>query len=128
MPTAFLATMKRTTARAEHVLGVEQGHTSRQGFWLEGHSLGVLSCIGATDEDASIDGHVIRLGALTKVRIDVTVEWDSFSFDHDSRFGRVLTIEDDQIKLDASPGRAEPEKLREIEDFIDHVLAAIAGT
>lgn len=119
--------MKRVTTRAEHVLGIKQSPTERQVYWLEGHSQGVLSCVGVTDEDASIDGRVIRLSGLSKVHVDVAIEWDSFSPDHESRFGRVLTV-DDEIKFDASPGRAEPQNLREIEDFIDHVLAAIAGS
>ena len=123
---AFLAILQRSAARAEHVLRVKHGHDSRQCFWLEGHSLGVLSCEGLTDEEASIEGRVIRLSAVTNVRILASVQADTFSFDHEARFGRVLTIADEGITLDASPGKGDPEKLGQIEDFIDHVLAAIA--
>ena len=33
----------------------------------------------------------------------------------------------DDVALDATPGTGPPDKLKQIEDFIDHVLAAYVG-
>jgi hypothetical protein len=57
MPQAYLATLKRVTAQAAtRQLGIEESNTSRIAYWVDGRTLGTLSCKGSSDEDGKING------------------------------------------------------------------------
>jgi hypothetical protein len=132
MPTAFLVALKHLTDSATATLGIKTSLTDRSAYWLDGHSLGVLSCSGATDEDANIEGRVIRLDSLVSVDLEVKVaEYDKFTDSTDSTEppGRVLTVKSahgEPIKFDATPRSAGADRLKATESFIDAVLAALA--
>lgn len=129
MPTAFLVALKHLTDSATATLGIKTSLTDRSAYWLDGHSLGVLSCSGATDEDANIEGRVIRLDSLVSVGLEVKVaEYDKFTDSTDPP-GRVLTVTSahgEPIKFDATPRSAGADRLKATESFIDAVLAALA--
>ncbi|MGY4650118.1 hypothetical protein [Mycobacterium sp. URHB0021] len=124
MPPAFLTVLRHLVTGADAVLGTKTSVDERQGFWLRGRSLGVLSCRGMSDEDAQIDGRVIRLDALRDVHLEVPMEYNRW--ENSSTYGRVLTIDGD-IKFSSAPGAASADLLSRIEDFIDRVLILIAG-
>lgn len=124
MPMAFVAVVRRTTAHADHMVGVRRDGNAREVFWLEGGILGVLSCMGNSDEDAVISGHIVQLDSFGVLAVEVAVEFNRW--EQSSSFGRVLMITDD-IKIDATPGSALPEVLEQREEFIDAVLAVVAG-
>jgi hypothetical protein len=109
------------------------GLTRRAGWHLDSCTtgccrrsvLGQLACSGATDADGEIKGWVRRLDELAQIDVEVKTApgtWD------DSRWvsGRILKINGDAL-LVASPGKFLPDKLNEIERFIDRLLAAFAG-
>ena len=108
-------------------MGVVVSSNERHAYWIDGRSLGVLSCQGVTDEDTVITGRICQLDTTVSVAIKVAVDYDRI--ENSSRSGRALTIrfpDDGLIELDASPGVAEPAERDKTEAFIDHVLAALA--
>ena len=108
-------------------LGVVVRSNERHAYWIDGRSLGVLSCQGVTDEDTVITGRICQLDTTVSVAIKVAVDYDRI--ENSSRSGRALTIrfpDDGLIGLDASPGVAEPAERDKAEAFIEHVLAALA--
>ena len=89
-------------------LGVVVSSNERHAYWIDGRSLGVLSCQGVTDEDTVITGRICQLDTTVSVAIKVAVDYDRI--ENSSRSGRALTIrfpDDGLIELDASPGVAE---------------------
>lgn len=125
IPRAYLRALKRSSEAASARLGIVIHGNEFRGYWLDGHSLGVLSCTGYTDEDAQISGQILQLDHLVSVDLRVTVDFNPVINRGD--WGRVLLIEGAELfRLDASPGRGLPEKRVEIEAFIDEVLAALA--
>jgi hypothetical protein len=109
-------------------LGVVVSSNERHAYWIDGRSLGVLSCQGVTDEDTVITGRICQLDTTVSVAVKVAVDYDRI--ENSSRSGRALTIrfpDDGLIELNASPsGVAEPAERDKTEAFIDHVLAALA--
>ena len=94
-------------------LGVVVSSNERHAYWIDGRSLGVLSCQGVTDEDTVITGRICQLDTTVSVAIKVAVDYDRI--ENSSRSGRALTIrfpDDGLIELDASPGVAEPGRAR----------------
>jgi hypothetical protein len=84
MPRAFLATARRLTAKAAHRVGVEHRHTDRDVFWIDGRTLGVLSCLGEAerndapaDEDAEISGRLLQLHKVTNVHLRVKTTYST---------------------------------------------------
>ena len=127
MPESYLLALTHLVAAASAHLAVVVTGNERHAYWIDGRSLGVLSCQGVTDEDTVITGRICQLDTTVSVAIKVNVEYDSY--ENSSRSGRVLTIrfpDDGLIELDASPGVAEPAERNKTEAFIDHVLAALA--
>jgi hypothetical protein len=95
-------------------LGVVVSSNERHAYWMDGRSLGVLSCQGVTDEDTVITGRICQLDTTVSVAIKVAVDYDRI--ENSSRSGRALTIrfpDDGLIELDASPGVAEPGRARQ---------------
>jgi hypothetical protein len=130
MPPVYLAQLKNLVDNTDASLGIRRSATERSAFWLNGRTLGYLSCTGLTDADAEtqINGLVLRLDGVARIDIDVKIgpaEW-GFNEDGPRDSGRILRINGETL-LDASPGSALPDKRAEIEQFIDQVLAAFAG-
>ena len=127
MPESYLRELQRLVGAASAHLGVVVSSNERHAYWIDGRSLGVLSCQGVTDEDTVITGRICQLDTTVSVAIKVAVDYDRT--ENSSRSGRALTIrfpDDGLIELDASPGVAEPAERDKTETFIDHVLAALA--
>src|ERR1700737_2253793 len=127
MPESYLRELKRLVGAASAHLGVVVSSNERHACWIDGRSLGVLSCQGVPDEDALITGRICQLDTTVSVAIKVAVDYDRT--ENSSRSGRALTIrfpDDGLIELDASPGVAEPAERDKTETFIDHVLPAVA--
>lgn len=125
MPDAFLSQLRRLVDGADATLGVRHSGTARTAFWLKDRVLGHLGCTGNTDGDAKIQGWVLRLDDVAQIDIDVKVvpgDWD----DSPGVSGRVLKVKGNAL-VDASPRSALPEKLDEIEQFIDQILGVFAG-
>lgn len=76
MPSAFLTALRHFVNGADLMLGTNTSVSERQGFWLRGRSLGMLFCRGMSDEDAQVDGRVIRLDGLLDVRLEVPVDYN----------------------------------------------------
>src|SRR6476619_673958 len=127
MPESYLRELKRLVGAASAHLGVVVSSNERHAYWIDGRSLGVLSCQGLTDEDAVFTGRICQLDTTVSVAIKVAVDYDRI--ENSSRSGRALTVrfpDDGLIELDAShPGVAEPAERNKTEVFIDHVLAAL---
>jgi len=131
---AYIATLMRLTANvpADLRVGVEASRTERHAYWLDGHSLGLLSCLGAAElEDAAIDdqanisGGVIQLNS-SSVHLAVKNRFDTQR--HITESGRVLTLRsagDDKIVLDASPTGTRAHT--RLDAFIDKVLDTLTG-
>jgi hypothetical protein len=127
MPESYLRELQRLVGAASAHLGVVVSSNERHAYWIDGRSLGVLSCQGVTDEDTVITGRICQLDTTVSVAIKVAVDYDRI--ENSSRSGRALTIrfpDDGLIGLDASPGVAEPAERDKAEAFIEHVLAALA--
>lgn len=128
IPPAYVRALKCSTDGASARLGIVINSNERRAYWLDGRSLGILSCTGITDDDARISGEILQLDHLVSVKLNVAVRYDRFNNVSDS--GRVLAIEDFEsghFTFDASPQHFNSEKRDEIERFIDQVLAALAG-
>jgi len=128
MPPAYLEALRHLTDGASARLGVRLSNTERVAYWLDGHSIAALTCRGASDKDAEIEGAITRLTELRNVKIAVTVRYDEF---HPiSPFSRVLTMESPDcgnLVFDASPRSDVSEERRQVvETFIDAVLAALS--
>ena len=109
MPDSYLLALTQLVAAANAHLGAVVSDNERHAYWIDGRSLGVLSCRGFTEEDAVITGRICQLDTTVSVAINVSVDYDSS--EDSSRSGRLLTIrfpDDGLIELDASPGAAEP--------------------
>ena len=129
MPESYLRELQRLVGAASAHLGVVVSSNERHAYWIDGRSLGVLSCQCVTDEDTVITGRICQLDTTVSVAIKVAVDYDRI--ENSSRSGRALTIrfpDDGLIELDASPGVAEPAERDKTEAFIDHVLAALAAS
>ena len=57
-------------------LGVVVSSNERHAYWIDGRSLGVLSCQGVTDEDTVITGRICQLDTTVSVAIKVAVDYD----------------------------------------------------
>jgi hypothetical protein len=128
IPEAYLRELKRYLGTATPSIGhVEDGE--RSACWLNGRSLGVLRCTGIGDSDIKrIDGKIVQLNHVSAVDLTVNAHYDTGT--QQASTGRRLTIGDPEsldIVLDASPGKFLPDKRKQIESFIDHLLAALAG-
>jgi len=113
MPESYLRELQPSGAASAH-LGVVVSSNERHAYWIDGRSLGVLSCQGVTDEDTVITGRICQLDATVSVAIKVAVDYDRI--ENSSRSGRALTIrfpDDGLIELDASPAVAEPGRARQ---------------
>lgn len=124
---AYVEALQQLIGGASARVGVRRTDTDRIAYWLDGNVLGELSCQGVTDEEAAIEGRLIRLTELSTIKVAIGVEYDDFT--RVSRIGRVLTIEvsdGDQIILDATPRSAPSEQLAATERFIAELLAAYA--
>ena len=131
---AYIATLMQLMANvpADLRVGVEASRAERHAFWLDGHSVWSLSCLGAADlEDTAIDdqakisGGVIQLNSAS-VHLAVKNRFDTQRNITES--GRVLTLRSasqDKIVLDASPTFTGGHT--RLDAFIDKVLDAIAG-
>ena len=128
MPESYLRELKRLVGAASAHLGGVISSNERHAYWIDGRSLGVLSCQGVTDEDTVITGRICQLDTTVSVAIKVAVDYDRI--ENSSPSGRALTIrfpDDGLIELDASlPRVAEPAERNKTEAFIDHVRAALA--
>jgi hypothetical protein len=132
MPRAFLVMVKNMTSHATHRVGVVHSKTDRQVYWIDGRSLGVLTCEGiaeredaASDDALKITGRIFNLNLLTDVRLDLNIRYRGYGAKSGS--GRKLTIhapDNYELNLDASPNVRDAARL---EPFIDHVLDALAG-
>ena len=71
-------------------LGVVVSSNERHAYWIDGRSLGVLSCQGVTDKDTVITGRICQLTTTVSVAIKVAVDYDRI--ENSSRSGRALTI------------------------------------
>ena len=95
-------------------LGVVVSSNERHAYWMDGRSLGALSCQGVTDEDKVITGRICQLDTTVSVAIKVAVDYDRI--ENSSRSGRALTIrfpDDGLIELTRLPGgRARPSATR----------------
>jgi hypothetical protein len=131
---SYIATLMRLTDNvpADLRVGVQTSKTERHAYWLDGHTLGSLSCLGeadledtAIDDQANISGGVIQLNSAS-VHLAVKNRFDTQRNTTES--GRVLTLRsagDDKIVLDASPtGTGDHTHL---DAFIDKVLDTLAG-
>jgi hypothetical protein len=125
MPPAYVFQLRRLVGSAQATLGIRLSETERTAYWLDGRTLGHLACTGSTDADAAVSGWVLRLDDVGQIDIDVKIQRGRFE-DDSGMSGRVLKI-DGNMLLDASPGRLLPDKLAEIEVFIDRILAEYAG-
>jgi hypothetical protein len=131
MPRAFLAMVKNMTSHATHRLGVVHSKTERQVYWIDGRTLGVLTCLGAaerddaaTDDALEVTGRIFNLDLLPDVRLQLNIKYSGYG--GKSGWGRKLTIngpDNYELNLDASPNIRDAVRL---EPFIDHVLDALA--
>jgi len=124
---AYMRELKRYLDTATASLGLVLSDTERAAYWVDGRSFGVLSCKGTDDSEVKdIEGKILRLDHITGVDLTVVIHRNS---GHVST-GRRLTIghpDSPDIVLDASPGLFLPAKREQIEQFIDQLLAALAG-
>lgn len=122
MPHGFFRELRRLADGAEATLGIRDGEKARTAFWIKGRTLGQLICTGSNDADAKITGRVLRLDQLAQIDIEVKTApgvWD----DSPWMSGRILKIDGDTL-FDATPGKFAPDKLEQVDRFIDRVLAA----
>jgi hypothetical protein len=127
MAQAYLSQLRKLVDSADAVLGIRESPSERSAFWLEGHVLGCLTCTGENDGNAQINGWVLRLDDVAKIDLEVDVvikgPWD----DSPGVSGRVLKLNGGTL-LSASPHTARlPDKLAEIDQFIDRILAIFAS-
>jgi hypothetical protein len=125
MPAAYVLQLRRLTDTAEATLGIKHSSTARTAFWVAGRVLGQLTCTGASDSDAEVKGWVLRLDHIGHIDVEVKIECDEALQDV-GRSGRVLKVDGNSL-LSAVPSMSDPDKLAEIEAFIDAVLAAHAA-
>jgi hypothetical protein len=128
IPPTYMRELKRYLGTATAQLGLAASSYERTAYWIDGRSLGVLACTGISDQDLELHpivGTVIRLDQVTTVNFVVAVYHDN-TRGMVTTSGRRLTIGQD-VDLDASPGRFLPDKRKQIEDFIDQLLAVVAG-
>ena len=62
----------------------------RRAYWIDGRSLGVLSCQGVTDEDTVITGRICQLDTTVSVAIKVAVDYGLYA----TKLGRRVRIRD----------------------------------
>lgn len=124
---AYMRELKRYLDTATASLGLVARDHERVAYWLDGRSLGVLTCKGTDDSEIKdIAGKIRQLDHITAVDLTVAVHRSGGQV----VTGRRLTIGDPDspdIVLDASPGVFLPDKREQIEQFIDQLLAALAG-
>jgi hypothetical protein len=129
IPEAYLRELKRCVDAATASLGLVVGDHDRVAYWLDGRSLGVLGCAGTSDHDIKrISGRIRQLDHITGVELTVNTHYDTGN--QRVHTGRRLTIgrpDNPDIVLDASPVVFLPDKRQQIEQFIDQLLAALAG-
>ena len=129
IPPAYMRELKRYLDTADASVGLVKNHKERAAYWLNGRSLGVLGCTGTNDGDIErIDGKIHQLDHIAAVDLTVNVHYDAGA--QRASTGRRLTIgdaESPEIVLDASPGHFLLDKRAEVEQFIDQLLAALAG-
>ena len=127
-PSCLYAGVEAYLDTATASVGVVVSATERAAYWLDGRSLGILCCTGTDDNDIKhIGGEIHQLDHVSAVDLAVDIHHDSGGHLYT---GRQLVIGDPNrpdIMLDASPGRFPPDKCVQIEQFIDQVLAALAG-
>jgi hypothetical protein len=129
IPEAYLRELKRYLDTVTARVGIVKSHKERAAYWLNGNSLGILGCTGTSDNDIeSIGGGIRQLEHIIAVNLTVNTHYNGGN--QPASTGRRLTIGDPDspdIVLDASPGLFLPEKRAQIEQFIDQLLAALAG-
>jgi hypothetical protein len=132
IPRTYLRELKRYLDVATARLGLVVSSHERAVYWIDGNTLGVIGCTGVMEIDLTmrpITARISRLDYLTPIDITVSVAYDN----HTGKVtdsGRRLSIGDParpHIVLDASPGRFSADKRAQIEQFIDDLLAAVAG-
>jgi hypothetical protein len=75
MPESYLPALTHLVAAASAHLAVVVTGNERHAYWIDGRSLGVLSCQGVTNEDTVITGRICQLDTTVSVAIKVNVDY-----------------------------------------------------
>jgi hypothetical protein len=127
MPSLYLEVLDFSSDGAEVIFGQQIGGSDPRAFWLKGRTLGELSCVGKSNEDAQITGRLHRLSDPVVVEVAIRSDYDDF--DREVRWwGRILTLQfavSQPVTIDATKGDAN--QRQRVEQFINRLLGKIAG-
>ena len=95
MPESYLRELQRLVGAASAHLGVVVSSNERHAYWIDGRSLGVLSCQGVTDEDTVITG---RIGQIERRSASLS-RWQSITTESRTRHGPAARSQFDSLTM-----------------------------